>query len=156
MLNLWGIWDIFKSDFLEIRTNDFLYFTVCLKVLSSAVPWTLPLPPTKIVVRAVCPQSRRVSLFLTCKVHGLKNMFFSCVIFSQSCGNVFLRFQYVVAPKILYPFVFSATLSRQWFLHKLAKTSGLQNRDHMVHIQTSVVRISRSLSSFPVNYIVNK
>ena len=29
MLNLWGIWGIFKGDFLEIRTNDFLYFTVC-------------------------------------------------------------------------------------------------------------------------------
>ena len=67
-----------------------------------------------------------------------------------------MRFQNVVAPKILYPFVFSATLSRQWFLHKLAKTSGLQNRDHLVHIQTSVVRISRSFQSFPVNYIVNK
>ena len=39
-----------------------------LKVLSSAVPWTLPLPPTKIVVRAVWLQSWRVSLFLTCKV----------------------------------------------------------------------------------------
>ena len=61
---------------------------------------------------------------------------------------MFLRFQYVVAPRILYPFVFSATLSRQWFLHKLAKTSGLQNPGHLVHIQTSVVRISRSLSKF--------
>ena len=75
-------------------------------------------------------------------------MLFSCVIFSQSFGNVFLRFLYVVAPKILYPFVFSATLSRQWILHKLAKTSGLQNPGHLVHIQTSVVRVSRSLSKF--------
>ena len=28
MLNLWGIWGIFKIDFLKIRSNDFLYFSV--------------------------------------------------------------------------------------------------------------------------------
>ena len=33
MLNLWGIWGIFKSDFLEIRSNDFLYFSVYYKAI---------------------------------------------------------------------------------------------------------------------------
>ena len=33
MLNLWGIWGIFKSDFLKIRSNDFLYFSVYYKAI---------------------------------------------------------------------------------------------------------------------------
>ena len=89
MLNLWGIWGIFKSDFLKIRSNDFRYFSVCHRAILRLYHGLYRLQMKTSRLERCARKVGVFHIFWHVKCIGLKTWFFLCHLLAKLCKCVF-------------------------------------------------------------------